>query len=357
MLFILYTTGRCNLKCRYCGGSFDPRIVPWDVKYSLRLLEELFREGDSIAFYGGEPLLNVDFIRDVMETFDAAHYIIQTNGLLIDKLDDEILEKMDTILLSIDGRKNLTDRNRGLGTYDAVIKGAKLLRAKGFRGDLVARMAVTQDSDIYLDVTHLLNLGLFDHVHWQLSMIWVGREEWSDLWGWINESYKPGLEKLFQLWVNAMRGGLIKGIAPFQGVLKRIIYGGPYPPCGSGADSFTILTDGKIISCPIAVVESWSRIGRLGEVDRRDLERSLSIVDEPCKSCSYLKECGTRCLYTHVERLWGDEGMKAICECSRYLIDLIKNGLELIREALEEGGLRIDEALYPKYNNTVEIIP
>ena len=73
MLFILYTTGRCNLKCRYCGGSFDPQIVPWDVKYPLRLLEELFREGDSIAFYGGEPLLNMDFIREVMETFDAAH--------------------------------------------------------------------------------------------------------------------------------------------------------------------------------------------------------------------------------------------------------------------------------------------
>ena len=357
MLFILYTTGRCNLKCRYCGGSFDPQIVPWDVKYPLRLLEELFREGDSIAFYGGEPLLNMDFIREVMETFDAAHYIIQTNGLLIDRLDDEILKKIDTILLSIDGRKTITDKNRGSGVYDSVIRGAKLLRARGFQGDLVARMAVTQDSDIYADVTHLLNLGLFDHVHWQLSMIWVDRNEWNNLWGWINESYKPGLENLFWDWVKAMRKGVIKGIAPFQGTLKRIIYGGPYPPCGSGADTFTILTDGRIISCPIAVVEHWSRIGKIGEVDRKDLERNSPIVNEPCKSCSYLRECGTRCLYTHVERLWGDEGMRAICECSKHLIDLIKNGLESIRDALEKGNHSVEEVIYPKYNNTVEIIP
>lgn len=357
MLFILYMTGRCNLRCRYCGGSFDPQIVPWSVKYPLRLLEELFREGDSIAFYGGEPLLNLDFMREVMKTFDAEHYIIQTNGLLLEKLDDGVLEEVDLILFSIDGRREITDKNRGRGIYDKVIKNAELLRARGFWGDLVARMTVTQDSDIHLDVTHLLDLGIFDHVHWQLSMIWVDRSEWSNLWGWISESYEPGLEKLFWDWIKALQNGVIKGMVPFQGVLGRIIHGGPYPPCGSGVDSFTILTDGRIISCPIAVSEEWSAIGRLGEINRRDLEEYKPIIDEPCKSCSYLRKCGARCLYTHMERLWGDEGMNAICECSKYLIKLIENRLELIEEALEAGGCSSDDVIYPKYNNTIEIIP
>lgn len=357
ILFILYTTGRCNLRCRYCGGSFSSRVVPWSVKYSLRLLEELFRDGDSIAFYGGEPLLNVEFIEDVVETFNAEHYIIQTNGLLIHKLDNKILEKIDAILVSIDGRRAITDKNRGRGIYDVVVENARLLRASGFQGDLVARMTVSRDSDIYLDVKHLLELGLFDHVHWQLSMIWVDRSEWSGLWRWINGSYKTGLEKLFQEWIESMRDGVIKGIAPFQGILKRVLQGGPCPPCGAGINSFTILTDGRVISCPIAVFEGWANIGRLGEVHREDLEKHSPTIDEPCKSCSYIRECGIRCLYTHIERLWGDEGMRAICDCSKYLIDIVKNRLKFIYEALRDGGHGLDEVVYPKYNNTVEIIP
>ncbi|RLG07451.1 MAG: hypothetical protein DRN65_03465 [Thaumarchaeota archaeon] len=185
LLFILYTTGRCNLRCRYCGGSFDPETVPWNVKYSLKLLEEVFREGDSIAFYGGEPLLNRGFIREVMETFQAKHYIIQTNGLLLRNLDRRILERFDTILVSIDGGREITDANRGSGVYDRVLSSVRYVRSLGYAGDLVARMTITNGSDIYRDVSHLLDLGLFDHVHWQLSMIWVDRGDWRDLWGWI----------------------------------------------------------------------------------------------------------------------------------------------------------------------------
>ena len=357
LLFILYTTGKCNLRCRYCGGSFDPKLVPWDVKYQVKLLEEIFREGDSIAFYGGEPLLNMKFMEEVLETFSPKHCVIQTNGMLLDKMSRGILEKIDAILVSIDGVRDLTDFNRGRGVYDEVLRQVRIIRSRGFDGDLIARMTVTNDSDIYRDVTHLLDLQLFDHVHWQLSMIWVQREDWRDLWGWINNSYKPGLNKLFKDWLRNLEKGIIRGIAPFQGVLKRILLGGPYPPCGSGIDSFTILTDGRIISCPIAVEEKWAEVGRIGEISRKDLEDRKPIVKEPCRSCSYLKVCGTRCLYTHLERLWGEEGMKAVCECAKHLIDLVENNLQAIKDAAEKGGYTVNDLLYPQYNNTVEIIP
>ncbi len=357
LLFILYTTGRCNLRCRYCGGSFDPRIVPWKVEYDLKLFEEIFREGDSIAFYGGEPLLNTRFIEEVVERFDAEHYIIQTNGLLLSKLSSKTLRKIDAILVSIDGDKARTDKNRGRGVYDKVLEEIRKLRGTGFGGDLIARMTVTEDSNIYKDVKHLLNLNLFDHIHWQLSMIWVERETWRDLWGWINNSYKPGLAKLFDEWLSNLESGRILGVAPFQGVLKRSLYGGAYPPCGAGIDSFAVLTDGRITSCPIAVHEKWAEIGRLGEISRKDLEGRKPIVMEPCKSCKYLRICGTRCLYTHVERLWGEEGMKAVCECSKYLINLVESSLKRIKEALSRTAYGLGDLIYPKFNNTVEIMP
>ena len=39
--------------------------------------------------------------------------MIQTNGVLLDQLAPEIINKLSTILVSLDGREALTDENRG----------------------------------------------------------------------------------------------------------------------------------------------------------------------------------------------------------------------------------------------------
>lgn len=357
LTFILYTTGRCNLRCGYCGGSFDPGKVPWSIEYDLGALEDLVRDGDVIAYYGGEPLLNLGFIESVAERFEGCRHVIQTNGLLLDRLPRWLVERLDAVLVSIDGDRRVTDSWRGLGVYERVVRGARWLREAGFSGDLVARMTITASSDIYRDVLHLIGLGLFDHIHWQLSMIWIDRSLWGDLWGWIESSYKPGLGRLLELWISGLERGRVLGIAPFQGILGRILGGGPTPPCGSGENSFAVLPNGRIISCPIAVEEEWAWVGSLGEVSREDLEGRRNRVDEPCSSCRLLDVCGARCLYTHRERLWGDEGFDAICSCSSHIIKLIRGNLGRIEEAASRGGLCLRDLIYPSYNNTVEIMP
>lgn len=357
MLFILYTTGRCNLACRYCGGSFDPKVVPWEVGYDLRSLEELIGEGDVVAFYGGEPLLNLEFIRRAIDSLRAERFVLQTNGLLLHLLDSQILRKLDAILVSIDGVEWLTDMWRGRDVYRRVLENVKSLKAKGYEGDLIARMTVTESSDIYRDVTHLLSLNFFDHVHWQLSLVWTDRREWRDLWGWIRGSYARGLRMLLDKWIEELEEGRVKGIAPFQGILRRMLEGGgPTPPCGSGVDSFTILPDGRVTACPIAVKERWAHVGELGKIDRKTLQNYKPPIREPCLSCPYLKICGTRCLYTHLERFWGEEGIQAICETSKTIINLLSKRLPRIKKLLNET-IHPQHLLYPKYNNTVEIMP
>ena len=355
MLFILYTTGQCNLRCKYCGGSFDENVVPWEVKYSVDDLKKVIGGEDDVAFYGGEPLLNMDFIEEVMAKLNPSHYILQTNGILLDKLDPELIKRFDVILVSIDGPRWLTDLNRGRGVYDTVIRNVKWLKEIGYEGDLVARMTITEESEILRDVKHLLNLKLFDHIHWQLSFVWA--EPWHNLWSWIRESYEPGLKKLLDQWIEKMRYGVVEGIAPFQGIFTRILRDGVKPPCGSGADSFTIVSDGRIIACPIAVRESWAYIGRLGEVDKEKIKSYKPPIGEPCLSCRYFKICGGRCLYTHMERLWGEEGMRAICEVSKFIIDSILERMSIIEKFLDEGMITEEQLIYPKYNNTIEIMP
>lgn len=354
MLYIVYTTGKCNLNCRYCGGSFNATKVPWTVKYNpIKLKEFVERDPEAVvAFYGGEPLLNAGFIRWVMSNVRAKHFVIQSNGVLYESLEEEYWLKFSTVLLSIDGIEELTDKNRGKGTYARVVRTAHSLRRAGYAGDIVARMTATEDTDIYRDVLHLLSLGPYSHVHWQLDVVWSDR--WENFPKWRDEHYIPGLGRLAKLWLSMAERGVVLGIAPFKAILSQHFWGlYPAPPCGAGVDSFTVLTDGKILSCPIAVEENWSRVGSIEE----DLPKPRVEIREPCTSCPYFTYCGGRCLYAYKERLWGEEGFREICRASQALIDTVLQMASRVRELIARRVISEDDILYPPFNNTVEVIP
>ena len=66
--------------------------------------------------------------------------------------------KMDTILCSIDGRPEITNRCRGANTYERIMENVACIKAKGYSHDLVARMTVSveQEGDIYEEVMHII---------------------------------------------------------------------------------------------------------------------------------------------------------------------------------------------------------
>jgi len=355
MLYILYTTGQCNLQCRYCGGSLPKENVPWEIKYDLNTLREIVeKEGDiDICFYGGEPLLNSKAIREIVAKVPANRFIMQTNGLLFRQFDPKFWAYFDTILLSIDGVREVTDFYRGEGVYERVVEAAGILKENGYEGDVVARMVLAERGDVYRDVTHLLSLNLFDHVHWQLNVIWC--RKWENFEGWAETNYLPGCRRLVDLWVDRMADGNVLGIAPFQGIFKRMMCGGESPPCGAGKSMLAISTDGRVLACPIAYQERWAELCNVSELDRRGL-RAIPIM-EPCNRCDVFKECGGRCLYTYMERLWGEDGFKKVCKLNREVIQMIRDKKDRILRLLEDGKVDRVDLLYPDYNNSIEIMP
>ncbi|MGB9694221.1 MAG: 4Fe-4S cluster-binding domain-containing protein, partial [Fervidobacterium sp.] len=122
MFFHVVLTSECNLQCRYCFGEaledFDSGFNGFDVDYSLPkqmsydvgLLDKFCRrDADCVLiFYGGEPLLCLDDIKNIMDNVKAKHFIVQTNGLLLDRLEPEYVNLFRTILVSIDGDEALT---------------------------------------------------------------------------------------------------------------------------------------------------------------------------------------------------------------------------------------------------------
>jgi len=356
MLYIVVVTGKCNLKCKYCGGDISTDIMPLYISYPLEKLAE-FVKGDEdkiIAFYGGEPTLFPHIMEKIIDMVGEGKYVLQTNGFFLKNLSEKVLGNLDAILVSIDGRREITDFYRGNGVYDTVVENVRAIR-KIYRGDLIARMVATEKTNIYEDVMHLINLNLFDHVHWQLDVVWSDR--WNDFDGYLENSYFPGLFKLAKYWANKAREGTVVGIVPFLGILRRIMFGGEGLYCGAGETAVAIATDGKIYACPICGEFEWNHLGDIFSSKREGVFHR-NLIPEDCKKCDYYKLCGGRCLFAAREKLWGEEGFRKICSTAKYLIDLVEDiCLPAAEYSINRGLLKKEDFNYPKFNNTTEVIP
>jgi len=325
--------------------------MPSEVQYSLDELTSFIEKdrNPSIAFYGGEPLLRIDLIKEIMNRIEAEHYILQTNGLLLNKLPKEYARRFSSILVSLDGIKEVTDYHRGR-VYDRVMENVKLLQ-KYYRNELVARMVATEKTDIFRDVRHLLNLG-FTHVHWQINAVWVPEDFWSDFPGWMR-NYNLGISRLVNLWLESMQKGKVLGIVPFLGITTAILNGKSLqPPCGSGKNSFAITTDGRVLACPICGDMDWNNLGDIWN----GFKSNLSLLD-PCNSCDVLDLCGGRCLFFNRERLWSENKFNIVCSATKHLIMEIKRILPEIQNLIEGEVINLKDIIYPKFNNTTEIVP
>ncbi|MGQ4891494.1 MAG: TIGR04084 family radical SAM/SPASM domain-containing protein [Candidatus Njordarchaeia archaeon] len=367
MLYFVATTMVCNLNCIYCGNNPDPAIEPLEVTFDLEKLKKFIsKDSDAtIGFYGGEPLLRIRLIEEIMDKILAKRYIIQTNGIFLNRLKRRYLERFDTILISIDGRKEINDYYRGRGVYDVIMKNMKYIRENGFKGDLIARMAISSKTDIYLDVKYLVELRNpgFDHVHWQLDALWdtPPAQRYGGLNGfkkWVHDSYNPGISKLIDYWIRNMEEkGKVLGIVPFQGIMKTLITGEKTNlRCGAGIDTFAITTSGRILACPIAPEFDFNVVGHIEKNDPRDLPWKVK-VGGPCETCEVRDICGGRCLFANKTMLWGMEGFMAVCDTVKHLINELKKVKPKVEKMLNEGKIREEELFYPKYNNTTEIIP
>ena len=224
MFYHIVLTTKCNSQCRYCYGKsvddigcdfeLDTEEVASDVQYSIDDLKKFITKEDYVTFYGGEPLLRMDLIKEIIDKVDAKGFMMQTNGLLLDKFD--YLDKIDVLLVSIDGDKELTDYNRGEGTYDLVLK-----NIKGYKGELIARMTVTEDTDIFNSVKHLLDVG-FKSVHWQIDAnFWHNDYEKRNFKEW-SEKYNLGIKKLIRFWADEIKKGNVIKLYPILGVFNSI---------------------------------------------------------------------------------------------------------------------------------------
>ena len=376
MFFHVILTSECNLQCRYCFGEslddFDEDFgddtevdyeLPRKISYDLGFLDKFCRQDPDcvLTFYGGEPLLCADKIREIMDKISPKLYMIQTNGLLLDKLEPKYVNRFRTILVSIDGEEALTDYYRGKGTFRKVINNLKIIKQNGFAGELIARMTVMEQTDIEKQVKWLLNNNEFSFtsVHWQLNAgFWGDDYQRRDFEEWANSSYVPGVQKLAGFWVDQMEEkGVVLKLYPLLGIANSLLHEekNALMRCGGGWINYAIQTDGYIIPCPTMWGMKKYYLGNIADANPLKLAQ-LFVEDKPCVDCSILGVCGGRCLYANITKRWSDEAYSKVCRTVEQLIEAVEGEVPRIQQLLKTRKIRVEDFDFIKYNGC-EIIP
>jgi MoaA/NifB/PqqE/SkfB family radical SAM enzyme len=128
ILATICITNKCNLNCVYCYRDQSNKREFTTVEL-LDLIDILVEKGTRyISLNGGEPLLreDLDIIVDKIQQKNILCHL-STNGLLV-RENINILKRVDSIALSLDGFASDNDRNRGEGSFEKIIDAIECLK-------------------------------------------------------------------------------------------------------------------------------------------------------------------------------------------------------------------------------------
>lgn len=177
----LHVAHDCNLACKYCfagKGEYDGPKGLMSFETGKRALDFLVeksgtRKNLEVDFFGGEPLLNWEVCKKLVEygrSIEKEHgknfcFTLTTNGVLVnDEVIDFCNREMGNVVLSLDGRKETHDRLRttcnGKGSYDLIVDKFKKFANARNQADYYMRGTYTHyNTDFSKDIIHMADLG------------------------------------------------------------------------------------------------------------------------------------------------------------------------------------------------------
>jgi len=177
----LHIAHDCNLRCRYCfasTGDFGVKRTLMPASVGKKAIDFLIEKSGArrnleVDFFGGEPLLNFDVVKETVmyalerqkETGKNFRFTLTTNAMLLNEDHKKFInEYMGNLVLSLDGRREVNDRMRiradGRGSYDTILPRAKDMAESRGQDNYYVRGTFTRENlDFSKDVLHLADLG------------------------------------------------------------------------------------------------------------------------------------------------------------------------------------------------------
>jgi len=316
----LHISHDCNLRCRYCfagTGSFGGERMNMSPETGRRAIDFLIKQSGNrrnleIDFFGGEPLLNFNTVKEVVDYAlgkEKEHnkkfkFTLTTNAVLLNEEHRKYINgNIQNIVLSIDGRKETNDRMRfrvdGRGTYEDILPKIMDIAESRNQDNYYVRGTFTRENlDFSGDVLHLADMG-FKQV--SVEPVVAAKDSGYDL----REEDLPVLygeyESLAKEYVRRMKDGNSFNFFHFmidlsQGpcVAKRL--GG----CGSGHEYVAVTPEGDIYPCHQFVGMAEFKMGSVYDEglnrDIRDTFKNSNVyTKEECRGCWAKFYCSGGC--------------------------------------------------------------
>jgi len=333
-MLVLQVTQQCNFRCEYCvySGNYLNRTHSskrMSISTALKGIDFLISHSKNhdeinIAFYGGEPLLEFNFIKECIDYAEKkadgkkVTFSMTTNGSLLTDEIVEFLYKHDVELtVSLDGPKEIHDNHRKLasnnrGSFDKVINNIINIEKKfpEYINNILFNAVIDIQNDFCCIDKFFLSYDVVKDISMMSSLITDNYKK-SDIK--MNEDYYLKQEyELFRIFYHSIRKKNTKNCSrivmqDYNEILKLSKYlipqkmlpekTHPSGPCIPGTQRLFINVDGFFYPCE-RVSES-SELMKIGHIDTGfNIEKARKILnlgksnEESCKNCWAIRFCG-----------------------------------------------------------------
>jgi His-Xaa-Ser system radical SAM maturase HxsB len=334
-LHIFVLTSRCNLKCVYCQASThaDGRKMTKDIaQKSVDLALQSPNKYLSFEFQGGEPLLNFEVLKFIVEYTElhAGDKIVEFNlvsnlTLLDDEMTDFFTAHHVNISTSLDGHELLQNINRPYpGNNGYFLWKEKLHKIQRSSGQKCGAIQTTTRNSLpyYREIVDEYIANGFERVFVRpLTPLGYAASRWKQI-GYTPEEFMDFYRNIFEyILTRAKRGDKIaEGHACI--FLDKIFNqrAGSYTelisPCGAGFGQLAYNYDGNIYTCDEGrmLAEMGDFTFKLGDVTTpyrelfdnpvcKTVAHASCLESIPqCESCVYSPYCGTCPVLNYYEK-------------------------------------------------------
>jgi len=360
----LSVTGRCQARCQGCintafnSAADDSRSsAPFkdtnpvrDARCIVHLINENSSAPATVCLYGGEPLLAIDKVEQLIENINDAdlpnsvRYMIYTNGDLLEKAatsHPELIKNIWLYSVSIDGTSEQHERIRR-GTNLARIHDGLAAIKKLRQGHVLMWSTLREDQsllDCFIEFTNLHTKGLVDQFFWH----WV---ESGIPFGALSSyaiQYEKDLRHIMEKYVAKLKTGTLLPITHINELVLYLLSGKRRnsTACGVELARNYDIVDGKIHSC--ADLPPQYSIGTIADdgtpnITPPDLTWLVNYKKHlGCQKCGVHSYCGGRC---PVQAVTGSMArLRQYCQLMRLHIATVNDYIGEIASAMERHGI------------------
>lgn len=338
----LVITEKCNLACTYCYMNkrpLDMTIEIFEAHYKMlpKILEDYQKDSYNLVFFGGEPLVNLDLVKYIIERVKddkkLNNKMLITNGLLLNETTHQFLNNNGVGLsISFDGLGNdqcrpLTNGESSLEYYE---KDGTYL--KNFLRNCSGSKVMIAPSRNF---TLLENYKWFTDRNMNAPDFSIVRDS-----SWDEESIKKfekEAKELTAVIIDNIKNGKNTIVGFYRLAILDLLFGESYGKrpfgCFAGVGGAGFMPDGKVYPC--ARFGSNKKMPLYDSVTGMSFNSNIQVMYvrskthnyKKCQSCELYKYCNAGCSYSQMEN--NDEPLD--CVCKLYFV-IYKEAMRIVEE-------------------------